>query len=108
MSSHRLKDRFVAIQLKCSSSEVLSFVGVYLPSSDHPLDMFREYPTELKALLKFTRESDCPYHCLYDLEKAFYTIEHATLLLSLYKRGINGNELDTDKELVYIQTHKVW
>ena len=30
------------------------------------------------------------YLCLYDLEKAFDTIEHATLLTHIYKRGVNG------------------
>jgi hypothetical protein len=44
-----------------------------------------------EAFLKFSRKGDCPYLGLYDLEKAFDTIEHATLLSSLFKRGINGD-----------------
>ena len=43
-----------------------------------------------EALLKFVREGDKAYLCLYDLEKAFDTIEFATLLSHLFKRGING------------------
>ena len=43
-----------------------------------------------EALLKFVREGDKVYLCLYDLEKAFDSIEFATLLSHLFKRGING------------------
>ena len=43
-----------------------------------------------EALLKFVREGDDAYLCLYDLEKAFDSIEFPTLLSHLFKRGING------------------
>ena len=43
-----------------------------------------------EVLLRFAKEGAHPYLCLYDLEKAFDTIEHATLLTHLYKRGVNG------------------
>ena len=42
-----------------------------------------------EALLKFVREGDKAYLCLYDLEKAFDSIEFATLLSHLFKHGIN-------------------
>ena len=40
-----------------------------------------------EALLKFVREGDDAYLCLYDLEKAF---EFSTLLSHLFRRGVNG------------------
>ena len=43
-----------------------------------------------EALLKFVREGDDAYICLYDLEKAFDSIEFPILLSHLFKRGING------------------
>ena len=41
-----------------------------------------------EALLKFVREGDETYLCLYDLEKVFDSIEFPTLLSHQY--GING------------------
>ena len=43
-----------------------------------------------KTLLKFVREGDETYLCLYDLEKAFDSVEFPTLLSHLFKYGING------------------
>ena len=43
-----------------------------------------------EALLKFVREGDDAYLCLYDLEKAFDSIEFPTLLSHLFKRGMNS------------------
>ena len=43
-----------------------------------------------EALLKFVRKGDEAYLCLYDLEKAFDTIEFATNLSHLFNCGING------------------
>ena len=50
-----------------------------------------------EAFLKLSRKVDCPYLCLYDLEKAFDTIEHATLLSS--QTWYKWNELETDKAI---------
>ena len=43
-----------------------------------------------EALLKFVREGDETYLCLYDLEKAFDSIEFPILLSHLFKYRING------------------
>ena len=43
-----------------------------------------------ETLHSFRRNEDNPYLCLYDLEKAFDSIEYVHLLKHLYRLGING------------------
>ena len=43
-----------------------------------------------EAILKVIRDGGEAYLCLYDLEKAFDSIEHAILLNSLYDADVNG------------------
>ena len=43
-----------------------------------------------ESLVKFVRDSDSPYLCLNDVEKAFDTIEYTTFLSHLYDLEING------------------
>ena len=43
-----------------------------------------------EAILKTVREGGEPLLCLYDLEKAYDSVEHPVLLNAIYKAGING------------------
>lgn len=46
--------------------------------------------TTQEALLVHLRKGGHPYLCLFDLEKAFDSIEHSILLKRLFEIGING------------------
>ena len=46
--------------------------------------------TTQEALLTHAREGGHPYLCLFDLEKAFDSIEHSVLLERLLQVGISG------------------
>ena len=43
-----------------------------------------------EVLKKLLQNGDSPYLCLYDLEKAFDSVEYDVLLHHLYSTGING------------------
>ena len=44
-------DRIVAVQLNVSSSSTLNIVGVYLPTADNPLDVYKQYLQELENVV---------------------------------------------------------
>ena len=44
-------DRIIAVQLNVSSSTTLSIVGVYLPTADSPLNVYKEYLQELENVV---------------------------------------------------------
>ena len=48
---HLDSDRIIAVQLPLKSHGVLTVTGVYLPSSDHPLETFREYLSDLEGMI---------------------------------------------------------
>lgn len=44
-------DRFAAIQIPLTEDQSLSIIGVYLPSTDHPVSEYVEYLTELESTI---------------------------------------------------------
>ena len=44
-------DQIVAVQLNVSSSTTLSIVSVYLPTTDSPISMYKEYLQELENVV---------------------------------------------------------
>ena len=44
-------DRIVAVQLSVSNSTTLSFVGVYFPTTDNPLNVYKGYLCELENVV---------------------------------------------------------
>ena len=49
---HLDSDRIIVIQLPLQQlNETLTIIGVYLPSSDHPLELFREYLSDLEGMI---------------------------------------------------------
>ena len=61
-SVHLDSDRIIAVQLPLQLHEMLTIIGVYLPSSDHPLETFREYLSDLEGNdLLFSEEWSCHY-----------------------------------------------
>ena len=43
-----------------------------------------------ETIARYARQGSCVFMCLYDLEKAFDTVEYPILLERLYAAGING------------------
>ena len=65
-----VSDRFCVIELSLSQSQaseprILNVISVYLPSSDHPLDEFAKYLTELTSIVSAI-ESSGPILLLWD------------------------------------------
>ena len=50
-------DRIIAVQLNVSSSTTLSIIGVYLPTADNPLNVYKEYLQELENVVYALRTS---------------------------------------------------
>ena len=48
---HLDSDRIIAVQLPLKSHGMLTVTGVYHPSSDHPLETFREYLSDLEGMI---------------------------------------------------------
>ena len=53
-------DRIIAIQLNVSDSTTLSVVGVYLPTTDIPLNEYKEYLIELENVV-YALQKSCHY-----------------------------------------------
>ena len=85
---------------KCLEKTMLQRMDIPLTEAGFPHSSQTAYQSSVscsdaifstqEALLKFVREGDDTYLCLYDLEKAFGSIEFPTLLSHLFKYGING------------------
>ena len=75
---------------KCLEKVILHRMEIPFKEAGFPHSSQTAYQQTQEALLKFVREGDETYLCLYDLEKAFDSVEFPTLLSHLFKYGING------------------
>ena len=85
---------------KCLEKVILHHMEIQLKEAGFPHSSQTAYQQAVscsdaifstqEAPLKFFREGDETYLCLYDLEKAFDSVEFPTVLSHFFKYGING------------------
>ena len=63
-------DRITAVQVSINSSTSLSVIGVYLPTSDNPIDVYREYISELEIVVSIYTSSVWSNHSHGRLQRA--------------------------------------